>query len=372
MSRRTSRRNTSLRRLAALGLALGLPAGLSALGTLSISLSFTGSALAAGDKGAQAEELFQKGLKLMADKKFAEACPLFAASQKLDPSIGTLGKLAECHEKEGKTASAWGEYREVAQLAKKDNDSKREKAANDRAALLEPKLMRLNIVVEGGATVTVTRDGEVVDAGTFGIALATDPGEHVIEAKAPGKTAWSTKVTLDKPGATVEVKVPALKDAEPTAVPSSSASAAPSSTATAAPSSTASSAPSGEPPVGPPPSTGSGMRVAGYTMAAVGLGGVIVGSVFGLTAKSKWDKGKVDCPNNQCKTDDAYTLTQDAKKFGNYSTIAFVVGGVALATGIVLVVVAPSAPKKDAPVTSLHLAPAVGATTYGVSLGGTF
>ncbi|MBL8719077.1 MAG: hypothetical protein JNL79_24040 [Myxococcales bacterium] len=364
-------RNTSLRRAAALGVALGLPGALSFLGTVSLG-TFSLPAFAAGDKAAQAEELFQKGLKLMADKKFSDACPLFAASQKMDPSIGTLGKLAECHEKEGKTASAWGEYREVAQLAKKDNDQKREKAANERAALLEPKLMRLNIVVEPGASVTVLRDGEPIDPNTYGIALATDPGEHRIEAKAPGKVAYSTKVTLDKPGATVDVKIPALEnDAAP--APSTSVTGAPSTTATVAPTSSASTVPTETPPPGPPPSNGSGMRAAGFTLAAVGVGGIVVGSVFGLTAKSKWDKGKADCPNNQCKTDEAYTLTQDAKKYGNFSTIGFVVGGVALAAGIVLVVVAPSAPKKDAPPTaSLHVAPAVGPTTVGFSLGGNF
>ena len=58
-------RNTSLRRAAALGVALGLPGALSFLGTVSLG-TFSLPAFAAGDKAAQAEELFQKGLKLMA------------------------------------------------------------------------------------------------------------------------------------------------------------------------------------------------------------------------------------------------------------------------------------------------------------------
>src|SRR5438445_7058461 len=67
---------------------------------------------------AAAETLFQEGRKLMEEKKFEQACPKLADSQKLAPSAATLLNLAFCYEKIGRTASAWATYRDAASAAK--------------------------------------------------------------------------------------------------------------------------------------------------------------------------------------------------------------------------------------------------------------
>src|ERR1700733_5702276 len=64
-----------------------------------------------------AEALFEEGRKLVADGNFADACPKFADSQRLDPSPATLLNLASCYEKQGRSASAWVTYREAASAA---------------------------------------------------------------------------------------------------------------------------------------------------------------------------------------------------------------------------------------------------------------
>src|SRR5439155_23616159 len=66
---------------------------------------------------AAAEALFEEGRKLMAEGKVESACPKFADSQQIDPSSATLLNLANCYEKQGRTASAWATYRQAASLA---------------------------------------------------------------------------------------------------------------------------------------------------------------------------------------------------------------------------------------------------------------
>src|SRR4051794_21941124 len=94
------------------------------------------AAQSSSDK-ATAEALFANGRRLMASGDYAAACPKFAASQKLDPGVGTLLNLADCYEKKGQTASAWGEFLEAASAARAIGSKEREQAARDRAQSLE-------------------------------------------------------------------------------------------------------------------------------------------------------------------------------------------------------------------------------------------
>src|SRR4051812_10257047 len=61
--------------------------------------------------------LFDEARRLMADGKFAEACPKLEESQRMDPGIGILFNLGDCYEHLGRTASAWISFRDVASIA---------------------------------------------------------------------------------------------------------------------------------------------------------------------------------------------------------------------------------------------------------------
>src|SRR5262249_6268917 len=105
-------------------------------------------------------------------------------------------------------------------------------------------------------------------------------------------------------------------------------------------------------------SRGGTQRTVGIIVGGVGVVGVVVGSLFGLKAKSKNDQSKDDCkPSapNDCSAAGVNLRNQalDAAKVAN---VGLIVGGVALATGVVLFFTAPSGKSESAGGTSLRIA----------------
>ena len=312
---------------------------------------------------ADAQAAFELGRKLVLAGKFAEACPKLEESERLDPGIGTMLFLADCYEKIGKTASAWGQFREAEAIAGKQQDA-RERIAHDRAAALEPKLSK--IVVKVGAAqkiegLHVTRDGDDIGEGVWNVPLPIDPGAHDIGANAPSKKPWTEHITIAANSSTVTVVVPSLLD-DP------NAGAAAGGLGVGNGNGAGNGGAGGGAPE-TPQKDGKGQRLLG--VGAVGLGVVAagVGTLFGLLAKSKNDESNSDnhCQaNNLCDkagVDDRSAAKTDA----TISTIAFVASGVFIAGGAVLYLTAPHGTKSAA-----VLAPAVGPKSAGLTLGTTF
>jgi Tetratricopeptide repeat len=286
-----------------------------------------------GGNRAAAEALFNQGRSLMTEGKYAEACPKFEASQELDPGLGTILNLAECYEKTGRTASAWAEYREAIPLARATGSKARQDLAIERARALEERLSTLTIrALSGEATdpqLEVRRDGIAVRAAELGAPIPVDPGEHLIEAHAPGHEPWSSKVRVGPDAAKVSVEIPKLK-------PSGAATKPEAPIVTTTATTTA-------PPSDQPLSDGSTQRTTGLVLGGAGIVGVGLGTFFGLRATSKWSDAQAVCTDYPygCGTDGT-DLRASARSAGNVSTIAFVAGGALLATGVVLYLTAPS------------------------------
>jgi hypothetical protein len=283
----------------------------------------------AADRAA-AEALFHEGRRLLAAGDHAAACPKFEASNRLDPGAGTLLNLGDCYEKSGRTASGWAAFREAVAVAHRVGDSPREQLARDRAARLEPLLFRLSIVFADRSAddVAVVLDGKPVDRAVLGTPTPIDPGRHVVVANAPGKKSWTKAVEIGSDGKAVVVTIAAL-DSDPTAV--------------------AGSATPSQPPADAPPSTGSNkQRAIGLTIVGVGAAGLVAGGVFGLLAISKWHEASGNCPGNVCTDPHWLEVRQDANSQADVSTILFAVGGATFATGAVLWLSAPRAPKGPA------------------------
>jgi tetratricopeptide (TPR) repeat protein len=165
-----------------------------------------------------AETLFEQGRALMDAKNYAEACPKLAESQRLDPGGGTLLNLAVCHELEGKTATAQSEFKEALGQAARDGRADREELAREHLAALEPRIVRVVVIVPK-QDVAITFDASKLAPAAWGIAIAVDPGEHRVVAEAPGGTRWESIVDAREEGRTYRIEVPPLERARPITLP---------------------------------------------------------------------------------------------------------------------------------------------------------
>jgi hypothetical protein len=283
-----------------------------------------------------AQALFDDARDLMAKGRYAQACPKLEESQRLDPGSGTLLNLAACYEHEGRTASAWTKFLEAAAAAQAGGNAERASAARERAAALAPRLARITIRVTDVETagLEVRRDGAIVSAAQQGTAIPVDPGAHTVVATVPGKPPWQRTITLQE-GATATVVVPEF-DVEP-----------PGSTKPDVPV-TKPDVPATKPDVGATsaqPSSDDGLgtqRILALTSGGLGVAGLVVGSVFGLRAKSFREDSQEHCDDNACRNQDGANVLRRSIRAGNVSSGAFAIGAVGLAAGALLWFTAPA------------------------------
>jgi len=231
-------------------------------------------------------------------------------------------------------------------LAHNVADPRREDYARQQIAALAPRLTRLTITVASATKgLEVRRNGTPVAPASYGLSVPVDPGEYTLEASAPGSVAWSTTVQLTSPGQSLEVQVPVL---ESLPTPTPAVVAAPRERARPR----------------PRPRT---RALATWTAFGVGALGVGVGSYFGISAWSTWKGARQDCRDGRVCLDDAYADTVRARHYGNVSTVAFALGGAALAGGLVLYLTEPREPGP-----TVRLAPVAAPGTISLSLVGSF
>lgn len=314
------------------------------LGTVALSsgvlqLALLGVAQAEEDSAtetAAARALAVDGLKLAQAGKCEEAIPKLERAEKLHHSPIVLSRLGECQVSAGKLVEGTEMLRKVLREPLPANPSPALSKAYERAQTVldaaKPKIagLTVSIAVPPGADLKLTVDGQAVPNTLVDSELPADPGEHVVEASAPGYLKSSARVSLgnaDKK--TVTLKLEADPNAPPPVVPSASQETSVAPAPQQAP--TAATSASVPPPI---PAQGSS-RAPAYVSWGVGLVGVGVGTAFGLmTLKDKSDLKK-QCDGNSCpqSQQDAF---DSAKRNGNISTVAFAVGGAGLVLGTVL------------------------------------
>lgn len=272
---------------------------------------------------ALAESLFQDGKRLVKEGDYATACAKFTESQRLDPQLGTLLYMAACHQKLGRTASAWAEYTEAASLAGRAGERERERIARERAAGLETQLSRLVVeVVERPSGLLVSLDGKAIGAASLDTPFAVDPGSHLVEATATGRGRWSLKIEVPDGPHLMKVSIPALppegehhqENTDP--------------------------APR-QPKPDEPHDDGEQQRIAGFVVGSVGVAVTIVGGIFGVMAAIQADDADEHCEGKYCD-DEGLAGHERARDSATASTVLFVVGLATAAAGLTVVLTAPS------------------------------
>jgi hypothetical protein len=295
------------------------------------AFAFAAPVRAQSQDEAAARTLFNQGRQLVKTGHYEEACGKFEAARALFRSPGVLLNLADCHERIGKTASAWTEFGDAADSAASAGRTRDADEARKRQTALEPALCMLEVRVDAAAADEVVKRGVApLDHSAWNVPIPVDPGPQTITAEAPGRRPWSTSVDVSENGKTVTVRVPALDEvvvaqARPAEVAAPSGNAAP-----------LPEAPVADDKANP----GHGQRTVAWVVGGAGLAAMAAAGVVSILARSQFDTAENERASNGPQA------AADSHQAGNVADIAtaLVIGGGALtATGLVLWLSAPRA-----------------------------
>lgn len=294
------------------------------------------------------------------DDVTVDPCAKEAGRHVVQATGESLAALARCHEREGRSASAWAEYLDAATMAQREKRPDVASSAKQRARALEKTLSTLAVRVPAHAdlrSLEVRRDGVLLDRAAWGTPAPVDPGEHEVVATAPGKKPWTTVVVVNRDKHAAFVDVGPFDDDDAIATSADPTSTTSTDHATVQ------------------RGGGSAQRTVGLALAGLGLAGVGVGAYFGVQTLDRSDAARQACPSSPCSDRAGVDLNEEAKRSGLLSTVGFAVGGAALITGAVLFFTAPKSERgPSAPPTAQkpRVDVAAGPAFTGLRLGGSF
>jgi len=281
----------------------------------------------------RAEARFQQASEAFDRGRVDEACLAFAESLRLVATLGTLLNLALCHEKQGKTATAWGEFTQAAAWAGDAKQWDRRDFAHQHVARLERSLSRIQLSLSSGAEpAAITIDGQPVAVTRVALPVFLDPGNHEIVATAAGRRDFVTTVSLRADADAQIVAIPPLEPLRIASPPAHDSAAAPQDR---------------RPPLG-------------WIVGGAGLVAIVTGVGFGVDALAKTGDLGPSC-GNRC----GHGPAQVAEAVSIASLSA---GAAALAAGVWLV----AAPRRSMPSALAHWAPRITPRGAGVDFTGSW
>lgn len=309
-------------------------------------------------QSALAEALFQEGKALMDEGQLTSACAKLAESYRIEPALGSLLNLAVCHEREGKTASAWSEYADALALAERSQEAERAQFARLRLEQLRERVPRLQLrVVEPQIQTQIELDGRALGESARDSAIPLDPGMHHLEVRAVGRKPWQATVELARDSGTRVLEVPPLP-VEASLAPLASQRPAP-----LAPARSPQSVP-----------TADGRRTWSIIAGGVALVGLGAGAFWSLRVAAKQSVVNDECDEHVCRSNRGLAADRDAHQAATWADISF---GAGLAAGALSAYLwlssrhdAPRATARTFPGSSCSLGPAALSIRAAPNFGG--
>jgi hypothetical protein len=286
---------------------------------------------------AAAQGLFEEGRALMKRGQPDAACPKFEESQRLDPGLGTQFNLATCLEQQGKLASAYALFTQVADAARATGQGERERVARARAEAVEPRLTKLAILVPKSSSreLKLEHDGVPVAQAQWGSPVPVDPGLHRVRASGPDLGQWATEIDVPADGALHRVTIPEGTEGS----------------------------------FFTPMNHKLGLAAAG--VAVVGLGAASYFTVHALSQKEA--AAAAGCQGKQCPTQHGVDLRHSASTAGDLATVGVAVGVAGLAAAAALFWLVPQAGSEDAAASAtLEVTPVAAPGVCALLIGASF
>lgn len=335
--------------------------------TLALALSVVSSpALGQTDEQrAAARSLATEGATAFNEGRYKDAVDLFGKAESLVHAPPHLLFMARAHVKLGALVKAREAYLKIAKETLPPSAPQAfrdaQTAAAEEVRAIEPRIAGLTVHVEGGAgasDVAVLLDGAQIPTILLGSPQPVDPGEHKLEAGGTGlRAAPVTVVLADGERKAVTLALNPAPGAQPLLAP---AGAAPVAAAPAAPPPQP-AGPAASPTQDSAPSSSGkgkqGLRIGSYVAFGVGAIGLGLGTTFMLKSSSK--RSDADAKFEECGGDSGCTtdnpLSGEVAELDDSADSAFavgigglVLGGVGVATGVVLLVMSSGGEEKPA------------------------
>jgi hypothetical protein len=299
-------------------------------GALLLGLLLCGSVAHAQPSAAQKETargLMAEGRELRERGDLNGALTRFSAADSLMGVPTTGFEVASTQAQLGRLVEARETLRHVLSIALSPDDPEPFNEARSKARSLDQQLSAriggLRFSVSGVAadeTLELTVDGETVPKALLSLPLRVNPGAHVIVARAGGRQVKRELVVAE--AQTVGVNLEFQNDAKP--IPAVEPVAEPAaSKATPSPSPLADTSPT---------PAGRGLPMLAYVGGGVGLAGVLVGSVTGISAISHKNDAKKACVNGSCPPS-TWSDLDSAHSMATISTVGFIVGAIGVVVG---------------------------------------
>lgn len=298
-------------------------------GALAVSTGGVSAAQPNDPKSVAADALYSQANALMAKGNFEQACAKYRASNDLDVGVGTLLRLGDCYEKASRFASAQRAFADAQRVALEQDDGARASLAAVRMAALRPRIPRLALRIEPAVLALsgfhVLIDEQLVPAGRLAQLLELDAGQHVAEARAPGRKAVSRPfVVRNDAGEPFVVSIsdlPELIAAPPAPV------------------------------VGlqPPQATqdrgrSDKLRKLSWVVGGVGAAALVGGGVLAILASDKNSAADAECDRDDPASCNprGTALREDAQSMADVALVLGVAGAVTLGGSVTMYLLAPS------------------------------